>query len=87
MQVDFVIFQLYRRISGIEVPLLSNDLSERTCLAICPVQAELLCSLGIRLRNTQLYPPQVFRLIIYEPNRLLAWLAGTPTKTLPALEC
>jgi len=45
MQVDFVIFQLHRRISGIEVPLLSNDLSERTCLAICLVQAELLCSL------------------------------------------
>src|SRR6266478_3919791 len=38
MQVDFVIFQLHRRISGIEIPLLSNDFSERTCLASTPTK-------------------------------------------------
>jgi hypothetical protein len=47
MQVDFVIFHLHCGSSGIKVPLLSNDLSERTGLAIGPAQGELLRSLNL----------------------------------------
>jgi hypothetical protein len=87
MQFDFVIFHLHCRTSGVKVPLLSNDLSEGTGLAICPVQGELLGSLNLWLRKTEPYPSNVFWLIKQEPNRLLAWLAGTPAKTRPVREC
>src|SRR5208337_1356555 len=63
MQIDFVIFHLRCRTSRIKVPLLSNDLSERTCLAICPTQGELLRSLNFWLRKTEPYPSNIFGLI------------------------
>ena len=60
MQIDFVVFQLHRRISRIKVPLLPNNLFERTCLAICPAQSELLRSLSLWLRKAERYPSNVF---------------------------
>jgi hypothetical protein len=47
MQIDFVVFHFHCRISEVKVPLLSNDLSVRTGLAIRPEQRELLRSLNV----------------------------------------
>ena len=87
MQIDFVIFHLYCRTSGIKVPLLSNDLSKRTCLAICPAQRELLRSLSLWLRKRSRIRRRSFGSSKEEPNRLLTWLTSTPTKTFSVLEC
>jgi hypothetical protein len=47
MQVGFAIFHLHCRTSEIKVPLLANELSERTGLGICPAQGELPRSLNL----------------------------------------
>src|SRR5260370_33857485 len=87
MQIDFIIFYLHGRSALIKVPLLSNDFSERTGLALRPAQGELLRSLNFWLRETQPDPSKVFWFIKYQPNQLFAWLASTPTKSFAVLEC
>ena len=51
VQIDFVVFHFHYRILWIKVPLLSNDLSVRTGLAIGPAQRELLRSLSVWARK------------------------------------
>lgn len=58
-QIYSVILYLICRSPGIKVPLLSNDLSERSCLAFRPAQRELLGSLNFRFRKAQPYSSEV----------------------------